>query len=80
MTRITHQMSYAQTMRTTLDISDELLLMVKEMAQQQNKTAGSVVSSLLRKSLQPRSFKPENRNGIPCCLGDPVVLSLPQNW
>ncbi len=52
-------------MRTTLDIDDELLLTVKEMAQQQKTTAGSVVSNLLRESLRPRSFTPEYRNGVP---------------
>jgi hypothetical protein len=52
-------------MRTTLDIDDELLLTVKEIAQQRKTTAGSVVSSLLRKSLQPKSFKPQYRNGVP---------------
>ncbi|MGA2713117.1 MAG: CopG family transcriptional regulator [Bryobacteraceae bacterium] len=52
-------------MRTTLDIDDELLLTIKEIAQQRKTTAGSVVSSLLRESLQPKSFKLEYRNGIP---------------
>jgi hypothetical protein len=52
-------------MRTTLDIDDELLLTVKEIAQQRKTTAGSVVSSLLRESLQPKNFKLEYRNGIP---------------
>jgi len=65
MVRITHQMRYAGMMRTTLEIDDELLLTVKEIAQQQKTTAGRVVSSLLRKSLQPKSFKLEYRNGVP---------------
>jgi hypothetical protein len=52
-------------MRTTLDIDDELLLMVKQIAQQRKMTAGSVVSSLLRESLQPKNFTPEYRNGVP---------------
>ena len=54
-----------EIMRTTLDIDDEILLTVKEIAQQRKTTAGSVVSSLLRESLQPKSFKLEYRNGIP---------------
>jgi len=58
-------MRYARTMRTTLDIDDELLLTVKEIAQQRKTTAGSVVSSLLRESLQPKRFKLEYRNGVP---------------
>ena len=52
-------------MRTTLDLDDEILLTVKEIAKQRKTTAGSVVSSLLRESLQPKSFKLEYRNGIP---------------
>jgi hypothetical protein len=47
-------------MRTTLDIDDEILLTVKEIAQQRKTSAGSVVSSLLRESLRPKSFKLEH--------------------
>jgi hypothetical protein len=52
-------------MRTTLDIDDEILRTVKEIAQQRKTTAGSVVSSFLRESLQPKSFKAGYRNGVP---------------
>ena len=52
-------------MRTTLDIDDELLLTVKEIARSQKRTAGDVVSSLLRESLQPKSLSREYRNGVP---------------
>jgi hypothetical protein len=52
-------------MRTTIDIDDELLLTVKQIAQQRNATAGSVVSELLREALQPRTFQLEYRNGVP---------------
>jgi hypothetical protein len=65
-------------MRTTLDIEDELLLMVKEIARQRGTTAGSVVSSLLRESLQPKSFKVEYRDGVPLLPrrpNGPVVTS-----
>jgi hypothetical protein len=58
-------MRYASCMRTTLDIDDELLLTVKQIAHQRKTTAGSVVSSLLRESLQPKDFKLEHRNGLP---------------
>jgi hypothetical protein len=60
-----HRMSYALAVRTTLNIDDELMLTVKEIAQQRKTTAGSVVSSLLRESLQPKLFKLEYRNGVP---------------
>jgi hypothetical protein len=52
-------------MRTTLDVDDELLSTVKEIARRQRKTAGDVVSDLLRESLQPKSYKQEYRNGVP---------------
>jgi hypothetical protein len=63
--RITHQVRYAWIMRTTLDIDDEILLTVKQIAQQQKTTAGSVVSRLLRESLEPKSFAIEYRDGVP---------------
>jgi hypothetical protein len=65
-------------MRTTLDIDDELLLTVKEIAHQRGTTAASVVSSLLRESLQPKSFKLEYRDGVPVLprrQNGPVVMS-----
>jgi hypothetical protein len=39
-----------------LNIDDEILPTVKQIARQRKSTAGSVVSSLLRESLQPKSF------------------------
>jgi hypothetical protein len=63
--RITHQMRYALLVRTTLDIDDEVLLTVKQIARQRNTTAGIVVSALLRESLQPKSFAIEYRDGVP---------------
>jgi hypothetical protein len=65
-------------MRTTLDIDDELLLTVKEIAHQRGTTAAGVVSSLLRESLQPKSFKLEYRDGVPVLprrQNGPVVMS-----
>ena len=38
-------------MRTTLNIDDDLLLAVKELARGQSTSAGAVVSALLRQSL-----------------------------
>ena len=52
-------------MRTTLEIDDDLMLTVKEIAHQRKTTAGSVVSNLLRESLQPKSFELEYEDGIP---------------
>jgi hypothetical protein len=58
-------MRYDPFMRTTLDIDDQLLLTVKEIAHQRKTTAGHVVSGLLREALQPKSFQVEYRDGIP---------------
>ena len=53
-------------MRTTLDIDDDLLQAAKEIAGMQGKTAGQVVSELLRKALQgPRASERTVRNGVP---------------
>jgi len=38
-------------MRTTLDIDDDLLAAAKELARREGRSAGQVVSSLLRRSL-----------------------------
>ncbi len=62
-------------MRTTLDIADDVLLAAKERARRENKTAGEVVSELLRQALtapqpsaarEPKAvhgFKPFPRRG-----------------
>lgn len=62
-------------MRTTLDIADDVLLAAKERARREKKTAGEVVSELLRQALtapkpsvarEPKAvhgFKPFARRG-----------------
>ena len=45
-------------MRTTLNIDEELLIAAKELAEREHKTAGQVVSELLRQALYSRT---ENR-------------------
>ena len=55
-------------MRTTLDIEEDVLLAVKELARRENTTAGKVVSRLVRKELAgdaPRSRKITYKNGVP---------------
>lgn len=54
-----------EVMRTTLDIDDDLLHATKEIARASGKTAGEVVSDLLRKALQPPAAKAAVRNGVP---------------
>jgi hypothetical protein len=58
-------MRYSSGVRTTLDIDDELLIAVKEIAHQRKTTAGNVVSTLLREALEPKAVELEYRNGIP---------------
>jgi hypothetical protein len=73
-------MRYAGRVRTTIDIDDELLLTVKEIARNRNKTAGEVVSGLLRESLKPSTGAREYRNGVPLLPrrphGAPVTAEL----
>jgi len=55
-------------MKTTLDIADDVLLAVEERARRENKTAGEVVSELLRQALtalQPSGVRePEAVHGF----------------
>ena len=52
-------------MRTTLDIDEDILGAVKELAAQEKKTAGKVLSDLARKALCPSADnEPEYRNGF----------------
>jgi hypothetical protein len=56
----------AQIMRTTLDIDDDLLQAAKEMAETRGKTAGQMVSELIRKGLQAGpATRRRVRNGVP---------------
>ena len=59
-------MRYIRTMRTTLDIDDDVLSAAKELAAAQNKTAGKVISELARRALigTAPSPEPEYRNGF----------------
>lgn len=51
-------------MRTTLDIDEDVLQAAKELAGAQGRTAGEVVSELLRKALA-RPSAGRSRNGVP---------------
>ena len=50
-------------MRTTLEIDDDLLQAVRNLALRQRRTCGEVVSDLLRKALMPE-LAAAQRNGI----------------
>jgi hypothetical protein len=50
--------------RTTLDLDEDVLQAVKEMAVVHESTAGKVLSELARKALTP-ARAPRRRNGVP---------------
>jgi hypothetical protein len=53
-------------MRTTLDIDEDVLLAAKELARRQKKTAGAVISELVRKALTapPPSHEPREADAV----------------
>lgn len=51
-------------MRTTFDIEDDVLQIAKELAAQQQKTTGQMISFLVRQALEPKSAA-RTRNGVP---------------
>ena len=54
----------AVSMRTTLDIDDDVLQVAKELAALHGKTAGQVLSELARKGISPAGTY-RIRNGVP---------------
>jgi hypothetical protein len=51
-------------MRTTLDLDDDVLQAIKELAEHRRSTVGKVASDLVRRALAPRA-SPTVRNGVP---------------
>jgi hypothetical protein len=56
-------MCYADGMRTTLELDDDLVNTAKQLARQQGATLGQVISELARKSLAAKA-PPKFRNGF----------------
>lgn len=52
-------------MRTTLNLDDDVLLAVKELAELRGLTAGEILSELARTALATRHVDAEVRNGVP---------------
>ena len=52
-------------MRTTLNLDDDVLLAVKELAELRRMTAGEVLSELARKALAADRRAGGERNGVP---------------
>ena len=66
----------AEQMRTTLDIDDDVLEVVKDIASQRGTTAGKVLSNLARKALE-QAYAPPVRNGVPLLPRRPAGSSKP---
>ena len=65
-------------MRTTLDIDDDLIIAVKELAKREKTTIGKVVSRLILESLASDTKKPRKityRNGIPILPSRGVIVT-----
>ena len=61
-------------MRTTLDIDDEVLNAAKEIARRQRKTAGAVISELVRRALtQTTREQPTTAEPTPFCGFRPLA-------
>jgi hypothetical protein len=64
-------------MRTTLDIEDDVLRAVKDLAENRGTTAGKVLSDLARSALAPRGAAPAVRNGVPLLRRRPAGSAIP---
>ena len=66
--------------RTTLDIDDDVLALVRARAEHERIPIGRVLSALARAALQPATMSPAVRNGLPVLpsSGDrrPVTLEI----
>jgi hypothetical protein len=51
--------------RTTLTIDDDVLEAARELAAQERKSIGEVLSSLAREALRPQKQTRRTRNGVP---------------
>jgi hypothetical protein len=65
-------------MRTTLDIEDDVLQAAKELAQRNGKTAGQVLSDLVRQSLNASAPKQRSglRGGVPVLHSRGELITL----
>lgn len=52
-------------MRTTVDLEEDILRAVKDIAEERSQSLGRVLSELARKGLQPSAQPLEARNGVP---------------
>jgi hypothetical protein len=52
-------------MRTTVDLDEDILRVVKDLARESEKSLGRVLSDLARRGLEPAKTAPRTRNRIP---------------
>jgi hypothetical protein len=65
-------------LRTTLAIDDDVLAAAKEMAANERKSVGEVLSTLARRAMRPTASSGVTRNGVPLLTvrpGTPWVTS-----
>jgi hypothetical protein len=65
--------SLEKTLRTTLNLGDDVLAAAREMAAAERKTVGEVISALVRKALRTVALSGGTRNGIPLLPVRPVT-------
>ncbi len=58
-------------MRTTLNVADDVLRAVKELAKLRGRTAGEVLSDLARQTLERKRTPVKERNGVPLLSSRP---------
>ena len=58
-------MRNAFTMRTTLNLDDDVLETAKALATRQKKSLGEVISGLVRRAVEPPPGERSERNGVP---------------
>ncbi len=63
-------MRYIMSMRTTLDIDEDILFAAKDISSHRGLSVGKVISDLVRESLKPKST-PKFRNGFPLLPDNP---------
>ncbi|MDR5752502.1 MULTISPECIES: CopG family transcriptional regulator [unclassified Caballeronia] len=67
-------------MRTTLDIDDDVMAVVRARAERDHVSSGRVLSTLARAALQPGATTPTVRNGLPVLANTraapPATLNL----
>lgn len=69
---------YDAIVRTTLDVDDDILAAVKELADVRRSSAGKVLSDLARQALAAGSAAaPASRNGVPLLAPRPAGAPRP---